>query len=80
MLKKIIEQEYGCVTDNEMNFALDGLSLEIKLSRVSKGKKTALPYVMDKITSYIDYYRRRFTVTQTKLSNAYADASATKKT
>jgi hypothetical protein len=80
MLKEFIEQEYGCITDTEMDFALEGLTLEIKLRRISKGKKTALPYVMDKITSYIDYYRRRFTVTQTKSSNARTDVYATQKT
>lgn len=62
MLKTIIEQEYGCITDNEMHFALDGLTLEIKIRRLHKGEKTALPYVMDKITSYVDYYRREVAV------------------
>ena len=62
MLKEIIEQEYGSITDNEMHFALEGLTLEIKLKRLNQGQRTALPYVMDKITSYIDYHRREVAV------------------
>jgi hypothetical protein len=62
MLKKIIEQEYGSITVNEMHFALEGLTLEIKLKRLNQGQKTALPYVMNNITAYVDFYRRELAV------------------
>jgi hypothetical protein len=58
MLKKLFEKKFGNVSKREMDFAMEGVTCEVKLKKISKGLPSKKNQVLDSLSHYVDTYRQ----------------------